>query len=342
MSCLRFQVIKRGGEEMLSELSTKPKQDAIMSEWKGGGVKVTCYVQTYNHVDYIDEALESIVSQKTNFPFKVVVYDDCSTDGTQEKVRKYQEKYPNIVFPYLAEFNHGKEKVPRTEHEDLIEGDYVTICDGDDYWIDHYKLQKQYDLMVNSEQCLCIHPAVISFEGTNAQDLFCYYGDKLAIIDQEVVFNIKNQFAPTSSYFMSKLKYLEFLKFLRKKLPGYGDFFMEAISSDKGVLYIPLPMSVYRRGVGNSSTTLQNKSGLKEHQKNLENNLGNLKVLEAMCPYLSNKISTRMKLVEVDFLLNALNTNDTGINLKKELKQKLNEYIHTLGRFYPEKYIRSI
>lgn len=327
---------------MLSELNVVPKQDEITKDWKSDEIKVTCYVQTYNHVSYIEETLESILAQKTSFPFKIVVYDDCSTDGTQGKIRNYQEKYPDIVFPYLAEFNHGKENLPRIEHQNLVEGEYVTICDGDDYWLDNYKLQRQYNLMSNNEQCLCVHPAIIAFEETDVEDVFCYYGDKISIVSQEVIFNIKNQFAPTSSYFMTKKKYFEFLSFLRKKAPGYGDFFIEAISSEKGVLYIPLPMSVYRRGVVSSSTTLQSQSGFRVHQIILDNNLENLKILESMYPYLAKKIMNRKKLVEIDFLINALNATDIKDGMKKELKQKLVDNIKNLGGFSPEKYIRPV
>lgn len=325
---------------MKYKLDMLPKQSEILAGWADENFVVTCYVQSYDHANYIDETLRGILTQKTNFPFKIVVYDDFSTDGTQEIIKCFQEEYPDILFPYLAKFNHGKECSPRVEHQDLIEGKYVTICDGDDYWIDNYKLQKQYDLLEsNKQKCLCIHPAILVFEGTSVEDLFCYYGNRISIIDQEVLFNIKNQFAPTSSYFMTKEKYLIFLDFLRKKSPGFGDFFIEAISSENGVLYIPTPMSVYRRGVESSSTTLQAKRGVKEHKLAFENNLENLDILESMYPFLANKIINRKMLVEIDFLLNALNSKDAGGVMKKEFKLRLTEIMQKLGGFSPEKYI---
>ncbi len=101
-------------------------------------------------------------------------------------------------------------------------------------------------------------------------------------------------------------------------------------------------MSVYRRGVVSSSTTLQSQSGFRVHQIILDNNLENLKILESMYPYLAKKIMNRKKLVEIDFLMNALNATDIKDGMKKELKQKLVDNIKKLGGFSPEKYIRPV
>ena len=120
-------------------------------------VKVQVICVTYNQKDYIREALDSFLMQKTNFKFEVLVGDDCSTDGTTEIVAEYAEKYPDIIKHVRREPNMGC----LANFMDLCEradAKYVAFCDGDDYWTNENKLQKQYDFMEeNIEYNVCAH-----------------------------------------------------------------------------------------------------------------------------------------------------------------------------------------
>lgn len=107
---------------------------------------------TYNHEKYLVDALEGFVMQKTNFPFVAIVHDDASTDGTVDILRKYAEKYPDIIHPiYETENQYSKcdGSLGRIMNEAIAAtgAKYVAICEGDDYWTDPYKLQKQVDFM---------------------------------------------------------------------------------------------------------------------------------------------------------------------------------------------------
>jgi len=109
-------------------------------------VKVSVIVPTYKHEKYIAKALESIVSQKINFPMEVLVGEDCSPDHTVEIVREYGDKYPDLIFPLIREKNLGMSG----NMMDLImrsRGEYVAFLEGDDYWIDENKLQKQVEFL---------------------------------------------------------------------------------------------------------------------------------------------------------------------------------------------------
>ncbi|MCH5197671.1 MAG: CDP-glycerol glycerophosphotransferase family protein [Oscillospiraceae bacterium] len=111
---------------------------------------VTVCCITYNHHDYIRQALDSFVMQKTNFKFKVFVGEDCGPDDTADIVREYAEKYPDIIVPFIREQNMGAQ----TNLVDLCmraNSPYIAFCEGDDYWIDEYKLQKQFDYMQEHE-----------------------------------------------------------------------------------------------------------------------------------------------------------------------------------------------
>lgn len=113
-------------------------------------VVIQCLV--YNHKPYLRQCLDGFIMQKTNFKFVAVVHDDCSTDGSQEIIREYEEKYPDIIKPiYEIENQYSKRdgSLMRIVNKALnaIEAKYLAFCEGDDYWIDSLKLQKQVDFL---------------------------------------------------------------------------------------------------------------------------------------------------------------------------------------------------
>ena len=118
-------------------------------------IKVTVRCITYNQKDYIRQSLDGFVMQRTNFRFEAIVHDDASTDGTAEIVREYAEKYPDIIKPIFETENQY------SKHDGSLgrimnahtRGQYVAICEGDDYWTDPLKLQKQADFLDANPQC---------------------------------------------------------------------------------------------------------------------------------------------------------------------------------------------
>ena len=118
-------------------------------------IKVSVAFITYNHEPFIRQALESVLMQKTDFPFEIVIGEDCSTDGTREIVKEYKEKYPDKIKIITSGSNVGPmPNVVRTYK--ACKGKYIAILEGDDYWTDPEKLQKQVDLMeANPEYSMC-------------------------------------------------------------------------------------------------------------------------------------------------------------------------------------------
>ena len=122
-------------------------------------VAIKCTV--YNHEPYLRDCLEGFVMQQTNFPFVAIVHDDASTDGSAAIIREYEEKYPDIIKPiYETENQYSKHdgSVGRIMDAaiDATGAKYVAMCEGDDYWTNPLKLQKQVDFMeVNPEYGLC-------------------------------------------------------------------------------------------------------------------------------------------------------------------------------------------
>lgn len=113
-------------------------------------ILVTVKVLVYNQAPYLRQCLDGIISQKTNFRFEVIIHDDCSSDGSIDIIREYVKKYPNIIKP-IFEIENQYSKVGFSGIDKImdayINGKYIAFCEGDDYWTDMLKLQKQVDFL---------------------------------------------------------------------------------------------------------------------------------------------------------------------------------------------------
>ena len=125
-------------------------------------IKVSVICNAYNHEKYIRDALDGFVMQKTNFKFEVLIHDDASTDHTADIIREYENEYPDIIKPIYSKENQYSKKdgsLSRIQYG-RVKGRYIAICEGDDYWTDPLKLQKQYDAMeAHPEVDMCAHAA---------------------------------------------------------------------------------------------------------------------------------------------------------------------------------------
>ncbi len=119
-------------------------------------IKVSISCITYNHEPYIRDCLEGFVNQKTNFRFEVLIHDDASTDKTADIIREYAAKYPDIIKTiYQSENQYSKGiGIFKTFIYPRIQGKYIALCEGDDYWCDEYKLQKQVDFLESHSDCV--------------------------------------------------------------------------------------------------------------------------------------------------------------------------------------------
>jgi len=101
---------------------------------------------TYNHIGYIHDSIRGVLNQKTDFPFELVIGEDCSTDGTREAVFEYRKQYPHIIRVITSDKNVGMHENNKRTHE-ACTGKYIAFCEGDDFWHDPDKLRKQVDFM---------------------------------------------------------------------------------------------------------------------------------------------------------------------------------------------------
>lgn len=131
-------------------------------------VSISCLV--FNHAPYLRQCLDGFMMQKTDFTFEVLIHDDASTDGSADIIREYESKYPDIVKPIYEtenQWKHGRRgsavfNFPRAQ------GKYIALCEGDDYWTDPLKLQKQVDFLESHpDYSMCFHNAMNQYEGQN-------------------------------------------------------------------------------------------------------------------------------------------------------------------------------
>lgn len=132
---------------------------------------------TYNHKAYIRQCLDSLLSQKTDFTYEIIINDDCSTDGTTEIIKEYASKYPNLIHPIFHDENQYSKGVRGMFAKFCFpkaRGKYIALCEGDDYWTDPLKLQKQVDFLEkNREYTMCFHRSTIVNETNGPVFLLC-------------------------------------------------------------------------------------------------------------------------------------------------------------------------
>jgi len=125
---------------------------------------VSAKMITYNHAPYIAQAIEGVLQQETNFPFELVIGEDCSTDGTREIVFDYQKKYPDVIRVITSEKNVGVHKNSMRTFK-VCRGKYIALCEGDDYWTDPNKLQMQVDFLEShKDYVICVHNCMRIYE----------------------------------------------------------------------------------------------------------------------------------------------------------------------------------
>ncbi|MEY8673100.1 glycosyltransferase [Francisella philomiragia] len=148
-----------------------PRQSEIVSKWKSNNVLLSICCITYNHEKFIAEALDSFLIQETNFAYEIVIGEDCSSDNTLEIINQYKQKYSNIIKLVTDEYNVGvSENLKRTLAK--CRGNYIAYCEGDDYWTDPHKLQKQVDFLENNFEYVICYTGVkaISENGSSIDD----------------------------------------------------------------------------------------------------------------------------------------------------------------------------
>ena len=151
--------------------------------------KVSVLCAAYNHEEYLRQTLDSFVNQKTDFPFEVLVNDDASTDSTGDIIREYAAKYPEVIRPFYQKENLYSRRINLYDvvFFPACRGEYIAVCEGDDYWNDPEKLQLQVDwLDAHPEYSACVHNSIGRFSDQPDKVLFAQDGDRDIPFEQVV------------------------------------------------------------------------------------------------------------------------------------------------------------
>ena len=215
-------------------------------------VAVTVYCTVYNHEKYLRQCLDSLTVQKTNFEYEIIVHDDASTDDSPKIIREYEEKFPNlfkVVYQKVNQYSQGT-NIFTQFIEPILQGKYIAFCEGDDYWVDPYKLQKQYDIMEKNPDCtFAIHNVACVMEDGQAtnQTLPQKTIPTSKISPCDFISLINTYFFQLTSYFFRSDTFIEYSNSDLKKVTPAGDRAMLLYASSKGnAFYLDEIMSHYR------------------------------------------------------------------------------------------------
>jgi glycosyltransferase involved in cell wall biosynthesis len=223
--------------------------------------KVSICCITYNHEQFISQALDSFLMQETDFPFEIVIGDDCSTDNTPIIIEQYRLKHPNIISVLERKKNLGSE-INFVKTIEACHGEYVALCEGDDFWTDPKKIQKQADKLGEKPTfSVCVTNYSILDEVTQkSTPIDPFEGDGLSqhIIEKKNIFN-PYLFQTHTIFFRKKNIRKEIFQELR-----FGDVFLaaELLTHGNGI-HLSDDTGVYRQHKGGM---FSQKSTLQKHK----------------------------------------------------------------------------
>lgn len=232
-------------------------ESEIINSWASPSseplVSILCI--TYNHVAFIADAIDSFLAQKTTFPFRVIIHDDASVDGTSDIVLNYAKRYPIIVQAIIQKCNLHSRALPRLPYiQSLLRLPYIAFCEGDDYWTDSSKLQTQIDFLQNNpDYALSYHNAFVLNSRKGAHHISVFHEEHLpeTYTTEDL---IRPWFLPTASRVVRTDVYLSIPTWTPSVESGDIGFLLLASLSGK-LKYFNKPMSTYRLHDGGMSLT---------------------------------------------------------------------------------------
>jgi len=258
-------------------------------------IMVSIECTSYNHEDYIAEALDSMLMQKTNFAYEILVHDDASTDRTAEIIKSYEQRYPDIIKSICqTENQYSKGVLVELVNSERALGKYIAVCEGDDYWTDPDKLQRQVDYMEAHPECsMCVHAAERVSAVTKKTVSSIRPSNKDKIFSVEEVIEGGGELFATNSILYSREKIPEMPEYyLNASIGDYPLVICGALSGT--VFYMDRNMSAYRVEVKGSWTDVQ-VSDVEKKQQHLQAVADMLDEINAYTHFKYDKVINRTK-----------------------------------------------
>lgn len=225
---------------------------------------VSIYVASYNHENFIERCINGILNQKVNFIYEVIIHDDYSTDNTLKILRKYEKKYPNIFKNIYQKQNKFLENrsVHLSNQVNNCKGKFIALCDGDDYWTDLNKLQKQVDFLQKKlDYNACVHNTDLLKNGKIKKKEWRWDSTRTSFTAVDYIYSL---FFHTSSI-VFRAKEIKKISFDKDILQGDIYLFLSVIN-DKKVFFINQSMSVYRIHDGGITNSPKNRSNVLKYK----------------------------------------------------------------------------
>lgn len=260
-------------------------------------VSINCI--TYNHERYIADAIEGFLKQKTDFDYEIIIGDDCSTDKTREIIERYITKYPNKIKLITSQNNVGAHENEKRVFK-ASTGKYIAICEGDDYWIDENKLQKQIEYMEKNPKCaMSFHNAKLLNDETNTIEGLVSRGENNTKYQTQDIITGGGAFVATASIVYRREIMNDAPKWYYESV--VGDYPLQMIASTFGyVYYFKDIMSVYRINV-RGSWTYENGIVGKTVEKDKKFKIGMIKMLDNFDSYTNSKYHEEIERAKLPF-----------------------------------------
>lgn len=227
-------------------------------------MKLSVLLITYNHERFISKALDSILMQKVNFDFEIIIGEDCSKDNTRRIVVEYQARHPEKIRLLLREKNVGLiNNFIDAYHS--CKGEYIATMDGDDYWISPDKLQKQVDFLdQHLDFAICFHPVFVFYEEENHKPGSIWPNDPKEV--STIVDLLEDNFIPTPAAVFRNGLFGEFPEGIQSLL--MEDWPLHVLNSQYGRIgCLNEVMGAYRVHSGGMWSSLKKISTYLEHIK---------------------------------------------------------------------------
>jgi len=272
-------------------------QEEIIKNWKGDFDKpiVTVLCTTYNHEKYIEDAIEGFLIQETNFPFEIIIHDDASTDKTAQIVREYEAKYPLLIKGIYQTKNRWSQGLKNGEIlYPMSKGEYIALCEGDDYWTDAKKLQVQIDEMKKYPNVSISFHSAYELKDRKVGKILANRANDNKIFTTSEVISGYGDFCPTASLIVNK-KVMKHLPYWYYSEAPVGDYFIQIFTSiSGGALYINKIMSIYRVG---------ETGGWSHSQKQFSNMLNFVNKMTKSLEFLNSDLEYKYT-SEINYILN--------------------------------------